>query len=73
MAAQIIAQSIVWARIVLGWGGVWLISRGAPPEFVHAATQDPAVIDAVARLIGAALMGLQLVWWQIARRMGWAT
>lgn len=67
------AEFLPLIRILLGWAGIWLASRGLPPEIAHALANDPAVADAIALVLGLLLAGVQLIWWRIAKRMGWAT
>lgn len=68
---------VVLVRIAMGWLGVWLVSQGLPQPLVDALANDPAMhdllADLVGQIIGAALMGAQLLWWQVAKRLGWTT
>lgn len=65
----------VWVRILLGWLGVYLLAKGVPQEVVDALTNDPTtqtfLVEVVSHVVGAALMGIQIVYWQLARKFGW--
>lgn len=68
---------IVLFRILLGWFGIWLASNGVPPELIQLLTKDPTTTAALAglvgQIIGAVLAAVQLAWWQLSKRFGWAT
>lgn len=68
---------VVLIRIGMGWLGVWLTAQGLPAPLVDLLTNDPAthqlLADMVGQVIGGLLMLAQLAWWQIAKRMRWAT
>lgn len=68
---------VVLVRILMGWLGVFLVAHGLPAPLVDLLANDPALHDAVAemagQLIGGALMVAQLIWWQLAKRLGWTT
>ena len=68
---------VVLVRIAMGWLGVWLVAQGLPQPLVDVLANDPAMHDLLAglvgQIIGAALMGGQLLWWQFAKRLGWTT
>ena len=67
------ADLVVLVRILMGWGGIWLMARGIPPELAHLMTRDPAAVDLIAQLLGAALAAVQFLWWRLAKHFGWAT
>ena len=68
---------VVLFRILLGWLGVFLASKGLPAPLVDLLTNDPALHHTLAelfgQLIGGALMVAQLLWWRLAKRWGWTT
>lgn len=70
-------STVVLVRIALGWLGVWLLAQGLPQPLIDDLTNDPAVHDLLAglagQIIGASLMGVQLLWWRVAKRVGWTT
>jgi hypothetical protein len=68
---------VVLLRILIGWAGVYLSSKGFPPEMIQMVTSNPEVVSALTGLIGQILGGVlaagQIVWWRLAKRFGWNT
>lgn len=70
-------STVVLVRIAMGWLGVWLLAQGFPQPLIDQMTKDPVVHDMLAglagQIIGASLMGSQLLWWRVAKHVGWTT
>lgn len=64
----------VWIRIALygliayAYGKGWI-----GDEIRSLLTSDPELVPAIEALVAAAFYGATVVWWQVARRLGWAT
>lgn len=64
----------VWIRIALYIFAGWLASSGLISEKVEGIlTTDPSVADSINLAVSAAIAGLSVGWWKLAKRMGWKT
>lgn len=60
-------------RIALYLIAGWLKGRGLPEPIADFLSSDPTTISLVTDLLAAAVAGVALLWWRLARRLGWAT
>lgn len=60
-------------RIGLFVASGYLIRDGLPPEIGTYIANDPIVLEVVSQVIGYAVAGLTLIWWQVAKALGRAT
>lgn len=51
----------------------WLSAHGLPPQAQAVLTTDPAMIELTTQLVAAAVAGVSLIWWRVAKRLGWST
>lgn len=51
----------------------WLSAHGLPHGAGEVLTTDPAMIELATQLVAAAIAGVSLIWWRVARRFGWST
>jgi|UniRef100_A0A6H1ZBZ8 hypothetical protein len=64
----------VWIRIALYIAAGWLYGSGYIGDEVKAMlTDDPQVAMALEALVAGIIAGVPVLWWKIAKRMGWAT
>lgn len=63
----------VWIRIFLYMVTGWLYGSGLiGSEVKQILTTDPAVAAAVEFAVSAVIAGVPLLWWRIAKRLGWS-
>ena len=62
------------ARIALYVVAGYLMRGGwLPEDMAHQLSTDPDMVFIFEATIGAAVSAVTLVWWRIAKRMGWNT
>lgn len=63
-----------WIRVALYLLTGWLYGSGYIGEEVKdILTTDPAVVGSIEAVIAAATAAVPLIWWRVAKRLGWAT
>jgi hypothetical protein len=64
----------VWIRIGLYILAGWLASSGLIGDEVKGIiTTDPAVADSINLAVSAVIACGSVLWWKLAKRMGWKT
>ena len=64
----------VWIRIALYVIAGWLYGSGyIGAEVKNLITDDPTVIATVEQLVSGLVFVVNVAWWKIAQRRGWAT
>ncbi|MCS3742004.1 MULTISPECIES: hypothetical protein [Rhizobium] len=64
----------VWIRIGLYIFAGWLASSGLIGDEVKGIiTTDPAVADSINLAVSAVIAAGSVLWWKLAKRMGWKT
>ncbi|MEY9328229.1 hypothetical protein [Sinorhizobium fredii] len=64
----------VWIRIALYMVAGWLYGSGLIGEEVKVLiTTDPALVASIEAGISALIASVPLVWWRLAKRLGWST
>ncbi|TCL70662.1 hypothetical protein [Rhizobium sp. BK251] len=64
----------VWIRIALYIFAGWLASSGIIGDEVKGIiTTDPTVADTINLAVSAAIASGSVLWWKLAKRMGWKT
>lgn len=58
-------------RIALYILAGWLSGFGLPEEAEGIITTDPVVLEVVTQLVAALIASLAVLWWRIAKRLGW--
>jgi membrane associated rhomboid family serine protease len=63
----------VWIRIALYIFAGWLYGSGYIGDEVKTMlTDDPQVAMALEALVAGIITGVPLLWWRLAKRMGWS-
>lgn len=63
---------IPYIRILLGYLGVFLASRGVDDGIVDLISNDPALAELILGVAGGFLILVQIVWWKLAQAMNWS-
>jgi hypothetical protein len=64
----------VWIRIALYMLAGWLYGSGYIGDEVKSiVTNDPAVAGAIEAGVSALIASISLLWWRVAKRLGWDT
>lgn len=64
----------VWIRIFLYIVAGWLYGSGLIEDQVKAIlVSDPAVVSSIEAALSALIAAVPILWWRIAKRLGWAT
>lgn len=60
-------------RIALYYIAGRLGAAGLPPGAVAIIGSDPVLLEVVQTTISLFVVGVVMLWWRIAKRMGWST
>lgn len=60
-------------RIAMYFIAGWLQAKGLPEGVASMIANDPGIADLVANILAAVVAVTALLWWRIAKRMGWKT
>lgn len=64
----------VWIRIALYIVAGWLYGSGLIGEEVKdLVTTDPDLVASIEALISGILAAIPVIWWRLAKRLGWST
>lgn len=71
------SELMPFIRIGLYLLGAWFAARGVPAPVVEVITTDPGlaatVTEVAGQILGAVIVGVSVIWWRLAKRLGWAT
>lgn len=64
----------VWIRIALYMLAGWLYGSGYIGDEVRSiVTNDPAIAGAIEAGVSALIASVSVLWWRVAKRLGWDT
>lgn len=64
----------VWIRIALYLVAGWLYGSGLIGEEVKdLVTTDPLLVESIEAGLSIVIAGVSVIWWRLAKRLGWST
>ncbi|MDX0127401.1 hypothetical protein GOC15_22765 [Sinorhizobium meliloti] len=64
----------VWIRIALYMVAGWLYGSGLIGEEIKdLVTTDPDLVASIEALVSGILATITVIWWRVAKRLGWST